>query len=144
MPVTIDEWSPPARGDSHRDCLVCGWRDPLALGLVFHADGGGVEARFRANRVLQGYNGIMHGGVVSALLDAVMTQCLFHNGITALTADLSVRFHRPVPCESDLVLTGRLVKTRPPLFVTEADLQLGGEVMASATARFLRVSSERF
>lgn len=142
--MTTEGWNPRARGDSHRDCLVCGWKDPLSLGLVFHAEGDVVEASFRANPGLQGYRGIMHGGVTSALLDAIMTQCLFHNGITALTADLSVRFLKPIPCDSELMLSGRLVGTRPPLFVTTAELMLGDTLMASARARFLQVPLTRF
>lgn len=135
--MTTEIWNPAARGDSHRNCLVCGSRDPLKLGLVFMADGSGVTATFRANEGLQGYSGILHGGVTSALLDAVMTHCLFHNGISGLTASLSVRFLEPVPCGADLVLRARLVRTRPPFFSTASEMLMEGRVLASATARFL-------
>ncbi len=125
-------------GLGHDDCILCGWRDPLRLGLKFEHDGnGGLRARLSVNRSLQGYDGILHGGMVSAVLDAAMTHCLIHMGIPALTAELRVRFTRPIPCEGDLEISARLVEARPPLYRVSAELLSGGEVHASAEAAFI-------
>ena len=97
--MTINHDPPGALNDGHANCLLCGNRNPLSLGLSFHpGDCGDINATFQAHPRLQGYQGILHGGVSSALLDAAMTHCLFHQSIEAVTGDLHVRFLKSVPC----------------------------------------------
>jgi acyl-coenzyme A thioesterase PaaI-like protein len=35
---------------------------------------------------------MLHGGVISSILDGTMTNCLFAHGTVAVTAELRVRF----------------------------------------------------
>ena len=90
---------------SHCNCIVCGSRNPVSLGLVFDvmADGT-VSSQFRGSALMQGYDGILHGGIIAALLDASMTHCLFHLGVEAVTGTLDVRFVKPVPCDALLTV----------------------------------------
>jgi len=97
-----------------------------------------VVARLRADGRLQGYAGLLHGGVVAALLDAAMTHCLFHRGVTALTGELRVRYLQPVPCEADLTIRARVTRERPPLYRLRAELSRDDAVVAWAEASFLR------
>lgn len=125
--------SPPA---SHTDCMVCGKKDSLKL--CFRANENGVEALFQAGPHWQGYRGVLHGGMISTLLDAAMTHCLFHYGIEAMTADLRVRFFRPIPCSHFLELRAMLLDTRRHLYKLRAELCCAGDVMAKAEGKFMR------
>ena len=100
-------------------------------------------SRFQAHEGLQGYEGILHGGVVSGLLDAAMTHCLFHHGVQAVTADLRVQFLRPVPCDALLEVTAWLVSVKSPVYRAASEIVCDGRVMASAKARFT-LSDRRF
>ncbi len=61
--------------------------------ITFYTDDKGeVSADFQGKPEYQGYEGLLHGEVISALLDSVMTNCLFHAGVEALTADLRIRY----------------------------------------------------
>ena len=85
--------------NGHSSCIICGELNPRSLKLSFEvAEDSAVSTRFSADARLQGYDGILHGGVIAALLDAAMAHCLFHNGIQAVTGDLRIRFSHPVPC----------------------------------------------
>ena len=53
---------------SHAGCMVCGEKDSLQL--RFTAENHDVMARFQANSTWQGYQGALHGGMISTLLDA--------------------------------------------------------------------------
>lgn len=122
----------------HEHCVVCGPHDPLALKLAFRPDpAGGVSTPVAAHAGLQGYTGFVHGGVISALLDAAMTHCLFHAGVRAMTAELLVRFPQPVPCTAELRLRGWIVAAKPPLYRLKAELRRDGRLVAWADRRYL-------
>jgi acyl-coenzyme A thioesterase PaaI-like protein len=118
---------------------MCGDQNPWSLKLTFQPDKeGGVRTTFQSHAGLQGYDGILHGGVISALLDSAMTHCLFHQGIRALTGDLHVRFLFPVPCPSVLELRAWIQSTMPPLFCLRAELSEKQQVLACAEAKFMQ------
>ena len=69
----------------------------LDSGLQFQiVEDGVVESTFDCQSELEGYRHFLHGGVVCAILDGGMTNCLFALGNAAVTADLQVRFLQPV------------------------------------------------
>ena len=125
----------------HSHCLMCGDRNPLSLGLKFMPDEGrGVLASFRGNSFLQGYDGILHGGIISGLLDAAMAHCLFQQNITAVTGELNIRFIAPVPYNANLKLRAWLVSEKPPLYELKAELVHDGKIMAQADSKFMKMN----
>lgn len=126
------------RDRAHPHCVVCGSQNPLGLGMEFIADDdGGVRGWFGGSRVFAGYTGLLHGGVVAALLDGAMTNCLFAQGREALTADLQIRFHLPVLVEERMEVRAWVQKTCKRLHHLRAELKQNGCVKATATAKFL-------
>ena len=123
----------------HRHCFACGAENPdgLALEFVFSKDDE-ISAVFTPKRTHQGYDNMLHGGIVCTLLDAAMTRLLMDKGITALTAHLNVRFKKPVPITETLVVQARIEKQRKRFFQLSADLAVNGSVAAIATGRFLK------
>ena len=110
----------------------------MSLGLRFYpGDDGDINATFQAHPGLQGYQGILHGGVVSSLLDSAMTNYLFHQGIEAVTGDLHVRFVKSVPCDARMELRAWLLKASPPLYRLKGELVIDGQTMAWAEAKFM-------
>lgn len=127
-----------ARND-HSRCLLCGEHNPRSLNLSFRAEAdGSVRMSFRGHPELQGYDDILHGGIIAALLDAAMTHCLFHHGVRAVTGDLHVRYVRPVPCDADVELRAWVLAPGPPVHRLRAELRYKGAVMAWAEAKFLQ------
>ncbi|MGL5092554.1 MAG: hypothetical protein ACRC8B_16770 [Aeromonas sobria] len=58
---------------SHARCMVCGTHNQDLLGIRFYqGEEGATEGLFIANECHQGYSDILHGGMTSTLLDAVM------------------------------------------------------------------------
>jgi acyl-coenzyme A thioesterase PaaI-like protein len=123
----------------HPRCIVCGADNPRGLGLVFapSADGSGVEAQFDGRESVEGYAGLVHGGVVSMLLDAAMAHCLFHLGRVAHTAELTIRFRHPVLVGREARVRAWRERSRGRLHVLGADLSQDGRVKAVATAKFM-------
>ena len=126
-------------GQRHDRCIICGRRNRRGLGLRFKAcRDGSVEASFACPESYEGYSGVLHGGVVSALLDSAMTNCLFAQGLEAFTAELNVRFLKPVRTLHPALVRACLTRSCPPLFRLEATLHQTGSLMARATASFIR------
>lgn len=127
------------RSSAHTNCMFCGQYDPMGFHLAFHAqDDGSVRAVFDCERSLQGYSETLHGGVVSALLDAAMTNCLFSRGIVAVTAELTVRFVRPARTGQPAELAAAVAGVRGALYDMRAELTQGGILRAHARARFMK------
>ena len=126
------------RQAAHPLCIVCGRSDECGLGLRFLLrDDGGVEASFECEARFQGYEGILHGGVTSSLLDGAMTNCLFAHGIKAVTAEMTVRFRHPVELDTPAVVRARIDRVQLPLYIVEAEILQGGQVKARAVGKFM-------
>ena len=131
------------RNFDHAQCLLCGADNPWSLGLTFVPDSDGrVCTVMNADERLQGYTGMLHGGVSAALLDAAMTHCLFHRGVRAVTADLRVRYVKAVPLNAGVELRAWLTEETPPLYRLKAELCLENSVLVWAQATFCKVSEE--
>lgn len=121
----------------HAACLLCGQENPWSMGLSFEPDGsGGVHTAVEPHARLQGYDGMLHGGVAAALLDAAMTHCLFHRGIRAVTAELRIRYPHPVPVNRRFNVRAQVTDERPPLFRLKAELTDGVRIRVWAQATF--------
>ncbi|MFW6132440.1 MAG: PaaI family thioesterase [Planctomycetota bacterium] len=126
------------RRASHPRCVVCGRPHDCALGLHFSLrDDGSVVAGVECPEDLQGYTGMVHGGVIAAIADGAMTNCLFAHGIAAVTAELNVRFRHPVESGKLLGVTARITRRAEPLYLAEAELSQAGEVKATAAGKFM-------
>jgi len=122
----------------HDRCVACGPSGGSPARLRFRVlEDGGVEARFDGGSFYQGYRDLLHGGVITTLLDAAMTNCLFARGLGAMTAELQVRFVHPVAAGQGCTVRARCEKCVPPLFVIRAELFQGGQCHAWATGKFL-------
>lgn len=104
------------------------------------ATDGSVSASFLGNCALEGYPGILHGGIVATLLDGAMTNCLFAQGIRALTGDLHVRYRFPVLAAEELTVRAWVESSWQALFHVRAEITQGGEVKARAQGKFMKIN----
>lgn len=124
---------------SHRFCLMCGRDNPLSFDLKFKKNvDGAVSATFTGNCNLQGYKGVMHGGVLSALLDTAMAQCLLHQNIEAVTGELNVRYLEQVDCNGTLDIKAWIYSSLPPLYHLRSQICIGDKIVCKGKARFMQ------
>ncbi|TKF21346.1 PaaI family thioesterase [Vibrio genomosp. F6] len=127
------------RPENHQSCVICGEKkSDRELGLTFIVeDEGVVSTTFTPTRVVQGYQGVMHGGMICSLLDSAMTNCLFSLGVHAMTADLNVRFIHPVPLDQPITILGEFIQQRRGIYQLSSSLTHLGVKLATATAKFV-------
>ena len=124
---------------SHQRCMLCGTQALLGLKLNFYSScNHQVWARVKGTIHQQGYQGILHGGFLSALLDSGMCQALFKQNIEAVTADMNIRYLHEVPINSDILITGKIISSHPPLYKVEGELYVDGKLMVKSSGRFMK------
>lgn len=129
---------------SHRTCIVCGCDNDHGMHLQFRSEpDGSVRAEFACDTVYQGYPDILHGGVVAAVLDGAMTNCLFAHVVVAVTAELTIRYLQPVHTREMVSVRAWIVKSSPHLQILAAELSQAGRVCAAAKAKFRRVNNTK-
>jgi uncharacterized protein (TIGR00369 family) len=123
---------------THPHCVVCGADNPRGLQVDFRptADGG-VEAEFNCASIFEGYSHRIHGGVIAALLDGAMTNCLFAHGHVAVTAELSVRYRHPVMTDRRATVRAWIRESSHRLHRVRAELLQDGQLLVIETGKFL-------
>lgn len=110
--IKIDKEGEVRMRDPNAWCFVCGKDNPIGLHLEFKEKDGMYYTTFTPRREHQSYNGVLHGGIVSTLLDEIMTRYLYAQGKKAVTAKLEVRFRTTTPIGQPLTICSRIVGTK--------------------------------
>lgn len=123
-------------------CFACGPANPIGLHLQFTYGEKTAEAHFTPQRVHQGYEGLMHGGLVATLLDEAMAHAVIASVGLAVTGELRVRLRgHGVPIGRPLRLQGRVTGGRGRLVLTEATVRdEEGHVLAYGEGKFMLAS----
>lgn len=128
---------------THNNCVVCGRNDLYSWNIKFVTDENGKTcAKFQGDDTFQGYDGILHGGIIATLLDATMIHCLLDQGIVALTVDLRVRFLYPIPCNTIINLQAWIVTIKGALYAVKAEVIHQEKIMAWAEGKFVKVKKK--
>ncbi len=121
-------------------CFVCGPDNPSGLHGVFESGSGRAVCRLSIAERFQGWEGVVHGGVVAALLDEACIYACRRPGEQMVTAELNVRFRRPVPVGREVTVTAEMTEERRRVRSVKARLEIGGEIHAEAEAKVFLTS----
>lgn len=125
---------------SSRMCFACGRENHIGLHLAFREDGGQVETSFTPGVEHQGFPGILHGGIISTLLDETIGRALLASNLWAVTARMEINFRAPVPIGQPITVSGRIVEFGQRKFKGVGELRLeDGTIAAEATAIYVRM-----
>lgn len=136
------------RQPSSRSCFVCGRDNPVGLKVRWRNDHevGEIRGTVSLAEHFNGYPGVVHGGIVAALLDETAGRALLLNGDfedLMVTAKLEVLYRRPTPTNTPLTVVGRVVRRTEARVEAQAELRLGdGTVAARGTAVLVRTPEE--
>jgi acyl-coenzyme A thioesterase PaaI-like protein len=131
----------------HHDpaCWGCG-DNPNGLHLPPPVEEGQTEyeAYFEFDERHQGGPGIVHGGLVAGALDEAVGLLATWYAFPAVTARIFVRYRRPVPINTELLLRAWLEDARGRRLHVNAVLTDGRESFAECRAALLHVPLEHF
>ena len=122
-------------------CWICGEKNKEGLQLRFDLDkrAKAIQANFTPTETYQGYDGIVHGGIISALLDEAMAKLAFELGYNAVTAMLNVRFKNPAKVKERLTVRGEITQTNRRLVLAKASIHgEDGTLIAEGDSKMVR------
>ena len=149
MPVTTIELTPEQRreflrtlrAEYHENCAVCSVLHEDGLRADFDVlEDGSVEAAVVCGSEKEGYDGMVHGGIVSSLLDGAMTNCLFSHGKVGVTGELTVRILSAVASGTTMQVRAWLESHYGPLYILKAELRQNDQLVARSRGKFMDIS----
>ena len=128
-------------------CFACGLRNPYGLHMVFRLDGGTVVSDFQPHEEHQGFPGIIHGGIVAAVLDEALnrTSLLMEHPAWSMTGRLEMRYRRNVPYGPILRVRATPGIVRKRMLQAQGVLTLADDettILAEAQGTFMMLTEE--
>ncbi len=136
--------SEPELKDDHF-CFACGSLNSDGLRLKFeYPEPGLCRAEWVPVRKFQGWQGILHGGIIATLLDESFAHALGGAargaGEVAVTAEMTVRFKKPVPIGQRIFLEGRVLSISGRVINCEGTIRdEAGQELASGLGKLIRL-----
>jgi acyl-coenzyme A thioesterase PaaI-like protein len=127
-----------------RHCFVCGLENPFGLHLRFYTTGPGeVSIEYTVPEHYQGYPGVVHGGIVAAMLDEATGRAFMGDPSAPrfmYTARLNIRYRKNVPVGKRLKVVGRAGRNKSHTATAFGEIYgPDGELLAEAEALLVDV-----
>ena len=124
-------------------CFVCGDKNEAGLKIDFFYENGKAKAEYMPTHKLEGYKDILHGGIISSLLDEVMIKAIIAKGIVSLTLRMEVKFRNLAKIDEKLLLEGWIKEERRKLLLAEGKAcKHDGTLIAEAQGTYYKVKGE--
>jgi uncharacterized protein (TIGR00369 family) len=122
------------------DCFVCGRNNPKGLYMSFFDNGvDEVISYYTVEEAFQSYPGVVHGGIITSMLDEVVARVSFigdpHKFM--MSVKLEVKFRKPVPVGEPLVIKGRIIKLKGRLGQAVGEVVLSDGTVAAESSMTL-------
>ena len=132
------------RVENDNRCFACGKENPVGLQVNpdITADGRQVKIECTPPGHFQGWANVIHGGILSTLLDEAIT----YVGIAsfdgpAVTAQLEIRFKKPAMAGDKLIVTAKRVKMSKRLVEVKAHIDSEqGERIVEGSGKVMRAT----
>ena len=139
----MDAWQGMRPLKRYSQCFICGDKNPFGLRVEFYQRDGKVVGEYVVSDHLQGYKNILHGGILSTLLDEVMIKSILAQDILTLTCEIKVRFKKPVKIGQRLFLEGKPTENKGKILLAEGKIRNeDGEIVATAEGKFFKAEGE--
>lgn len=118
-------------------CFVCGPQNPIGLQAQFVTDPATNTSHAALELAVnfQGWQDVIHGGILASLLDEACIYACRGQSEQCVTAELQVRYRKPVPVRSQVVVTGQLTDNSRKVWQAAAQIKIDDTLYAEATAK---------
>jgi acyl-coenzyme A thioesterase PaaI-like protein len=121
-------------------CFGCSTTNPASLRIVLASTPDGAVGRVRFGPDAEGAPGLVHGGLLATFADEVMGFLEHGGNAVRLTAEMTLRYRRPTPVDTELVCRAQAGETTGRRFQVHAVISPAEDdttVLAEADATYV-------
>ncbi|MGI8610245.1 MAG: hotdog domain-containing protein [Candidatus Dormibacteria bacterium] len=128
---------------SYQQCFVCGQHNAHGLQARYRQEGERITTVFTGDSRHQGFPGVVHGGLISSLLDETMGRTALFERAWVMTGRLEVRYRKPAPLGQPLTVSAWTTRVRGMSVEARGEVRTSdGELLADGKGLFLKVPEE--
>jgi uncharacterized protein (TIGR00369 family) len=126
-------------------CIVCGRDNHRGLNIRFRTDETLVRTEVPFSEDMCGFKGIVHGGILTAVLDEAMGWAAACNsGRMCVAAELKIRFVRSVLAGENVLVVARMERDRRRIIEASGEITSpDGEVLVRGFGKFMPLDTEQ-
>lgn len=130
--------------EGSRGCFVCGnpqLENPRSLGveIFWDTENRNTVITIHPDHTWNGYPGVVHGGVIAAVLDDSMAWSVFKtSGKWGVTAQMSLRYRKAMMTGTEYIVKGKVTSMKGKKVATESVIfDKQGNKIAESTGLFI-------
>ncbi|HQP98826.1 MAG TPA: RNA 2',3'-cyclic phosphodiesterase [bacterium] len=145
---SVNHWSVDENGrillPRYKHCFVCGSQNPAGVHLEFAVKDGKIETSFIPRPEHCGYRGVVHGGVLTAVLDECMGWTIISRRKTmCITVEVTLRFKQRAMAGQRLYVSAECVDCRSRLMSARGQITDGeGNILCTGHGKFIPLTDE--
>jgi acyl-coenzyme A thioesterase PaaI-like protein len=121
------------------NCIGCGPNNPIGLKLEFITQNGKAKTESILDKNYEGYKNIIHGGIISLILDETSAKAVNSLGIVGVTGRIKVTFVKPLLVGKKFTCGAEVENIRGKLINTSSEIYSENELKARGEAIFMEV-----
>ena len=126
------------------ECFACGPKNPYGLKLQFIEEKNTVKTTFKCTKEYQGFPGYIHGGIITTILDEVMSRVSVLEGKWASTAKLDLRFKELIPINENIIAQAKKIRMLGKFIQVEGNIYLSNGAIAAEEKGMFAILNENF
>ena len=127
-------------------CFACGTENPVGLNLQFYMAENYIGSDITLGKNYEGWQGMAHGGIISTLLDEVMSWTIIYlRRVFFVTRKMEVKYVKPVLIGTPVTILGELKEEKRDRFIhAQAKIiDAQGQILSKAAGEFVELPPER-
>ena len=121
-------------------CFACGTKNSIGLHLKFKYDNKSCTAEWLPKKEYQGYKDVLHGGIITTVLDEAMTRMGYQLGMDTVTGHIEVTFKKPAFVNNKFLIKAEINEEQERKVLASARLLNDkGEIMAEAKGILVKI-----
>ena len=120
-------------------CFVCGQDNPIGLQVEFSIvpNQNSATACLTIGENFQGWQGVVHGGIIATLLDETAIYACRPLSKSAVTVGMSVKYKKPVKVDCSVNLFAEVISVKRNIAIVRSQLTVESLVMAEAEVKVM-------
>jgi acyl-coenzyme A thioesterase PaaI-like protein len=128
-------------------CFACGARNPIGIRMQvkYLEDSMAAQSLLALPREFQGWQEVIHGGILATMLDEIMMHAVWHFAGAGVTLGMEVQFRQPLAPEELVLVRGRLTESKGRRLKAQGEIirQTDNRLIANSLGRFLLLKEDK-